>query len=827
MMLVGITTLVGCGDDDESSTGAGASGGEAGDSGKGGKGGTSGKGGTGGSSAGTTGEGGEAGTPTEPSSGGEGGTPTEPPVGGQGGEGGDGGEPEPRPFYACQGSDQAWVRRAIQGVLGRRAYSQAEVNLYTDLIAEIDTIDGIDPEVPAAVPGEPLRRSRKVVLQALFQSPEYLSNWEDLYRDFMRVQRVDEYQNGACYAQRARVLDAATVANNVRTLDPAAASAGDGGTAPTMGDIIAGSLLIDDITPMYTANLLAMMVKTYAGANGTALESEIGRRRDFGAWFDAVYLNRDPVCLQCHNSEFSVTQSANPETNRHFPVPALLEKALFGESTGVPATENAETTDRMHAPLKFARFVSTCSNASAAQVNAAIADGIIAPDSCPNNQYRRCTTASSQGPIDFVCEPTYLATRNTRPWGWATACGTFTHPNAIPEDFAEIEGKFGNIEGTYGSMWDMYGSLRAGFDKLKAEGLGADPVTHEVSDPDKAFAYMTSMRIAEEVWKEVTGTTLTIQTYYPRNAAARDQLQLLTDRFIASGFSHKALLEEIFASPYVNPASPDAACMENPYAAPRIYDAWTNAADDPTKRGNSAGDAAVMLGARTLARSAYAALGWPLAAHQQGYPNGGTINGEANLPSHLTTLERTFQSEVGFRLKNTELGFRGFDFQAVMGWHDRFGRCEKVTPNEAKTDVIDLLLLNTATPGTGTIRDLVEVMKDRMMGMTTIEPTAEEGAIKAVLGLGAAASLEDDASSLADANASLRRLCGVFVSSPQALTTGIVPPDGFEVPVLTPPNAKYDTFCAQLSALSLPDGITVTCNGDGPLTVEVAAPPAP
>ncbi len=392
---------------------------------------------------------------------------------------------------------------------------------------------------------------------------------------------------------------------------------------------------------------------------------------------------------------------------------------------------------------------------------------------------------------------------------------------------AAVDGKFGDMEGTHNSMWDMYASLRAGFDKLKAEGLGADPSTLEVSDPDKAFAYMTTMKIVEEVWKEVTGTALTIQTYYPRNAAARDQLQLLTDTFIASGYSHKALLEEIFASPYVNPAAPDAACMENPYAAPRIYDAWTNTADDPVKRGNSTGDAAVMLGARTLARSTYAALGWPLASHQQAYPNGGTINGEANFAAPDNVIERQFQAEVGFRLKNTELGFRGFDFQAVMGWHDRFGKCEKVVPNDSKSDLIDALVLRTATPGAGTIRDVVEVMKDRMMGTTAIEPTAEEPAIITLLGLGVGGTLEDDASTLANANGSLRRLCGVLVSSPQALTTGIVPPDGFEVPVLTPVSAKYSTLCSQLSSASLPDGITVTCSGDGPLTVEVQAPPAP
>ena len=93
-----------------------------------------------------------------------------------------------------------------------------------------------------------------------------------------------------------------------------------------------------------------------------------------------MYLNRDPVCLQCHNSEFSVTQSANPETNRHFPVPALLEKALFGESTGVPATKNAETTDRMTRIVKtmrgFVRKDEAATNSEAVRLKAVINDAI-------------------------------------------------------------------------------------------------------------------------------------------------------------------------------------------------------------------------------------------------------------------------------------------------------------------------------------------------------------------------------------------------------------------------------------------------------------------
>jgi len=63
------------------------------------------------------------------------------------------------------------VRRALLGVLGRRAYSQAEVNLYSDMIAQIDLADGLTEEQKLAKPQTALRHSRQVVLETLFQQP--------------------------------------------------------------------------------------------------------------------------------------------------------------------------------------------------------------------------------------------------------------------------------------------------------------------------------------------------------------------------------------------------------------------------------------------------------------------------------------------------------------------------------------------------------------------------------------------------------------------------------------------------------------------------------
>lgn len=820
--LLALAALPGCGDDSHGSKATGGTGAEAGEP-------STPSGGSTGATAGTGATEAEAGAGDVPSEGGTGATTASGGSGGSSmipsaGAAGEGGSPEPeaQPFYACQGSDQAFVRRAIQGVLGRRPYSQAEVNLYADLIAEVDALDAVDPAELPAMPGKPLRHSRQVMMEALFQSPEYNSNWEELYRDFMRVQRVDEYNNPVCYGLRVRVDDADQVAKFVR--DNAPDASGVSGVAPTMADVIAGSLQLDDITPMYTANLFGMVVKTYAGANGLAKESEIGRRRDFGAWFDAVYLNRDTVCLQCHNSEFSVTQTPDPATNRHYPVPALLEKALFGSSTGDVSQGEFEPVDVMHGALKYARFTSNCSVQAVGSKNylAALADGTITEDMCPDG-YRLCTTASSQGPRDWICESAYQATRAMQPWGLDASCGAFTTPAAMPVDLAGVDTKFGSVTGKRSSMWDMQRSLRAGFEKLRVEGLGADPVTWEVSDPDKAFAYLTVMNIVEKVWKEITGAGLTIQNYFPRNAAARDQLQLLADTFVASGYSNKALLEEIYASPYLNLAPPDSSCWEGGYELPRIFDPWVTAEQDPIKRNNGVGDGVALLSGRTAARSAYGSLGWRLNAYGSTFPNARNYGENSVTTNGLAsgTLERQFQNETGFFNKNTEVGFRGFDFQARLGFEDRLGRCNKLAPNHLAKDVIDILASKAKTPGAGTVRDLVEVLKDRIFGQTSIDEEAEKPALEAMLGV----SLDADASTLVDPDPALRKVCGAMITSPQALMTpvAIVPADGSIVPKLTPNTDKYESLCSKLADVTLPDGLIVNCNGDQPLTVSAAA----
>ncbi|HEY0463962.1 MAG TPA: hypothetical protein VGC79_07125, partial [Polyangiaceae bacterium] len=600
---------------------SGASTGSAGKAGATGKAGASGRAGASSTAgSGSEAESGGPGTGGRTSTGGDAGAGPE--VGG-GGEGG--AVDNTVAWYQCQSTDQAFVRRAVLGILGRHPYGQAEVNLYTDMISQIDALDGYDPETKISKPITTLRHSRQVVVNALLANPEYQSNWAELYRDFVRVQRIDEQQNAACDALRVRTTDAKDVAAWVRDQSPLVG--GDGKAAPTFADIVFGSIELDDMTPIYIENLFAMVTKTYQGANAAAVALELSRRSDFGAWFDGAYLNRDMVCLNCHNSEFSVTQTSNPATNRHFPVPGLFEKALFGDSTGPGLVDGFSGADRLHGAMRRAQFVvgpSTLNNFDAltksADCLAATAANIAAatdtvPKCAAGDPLLYCNYSS-----ELMCTSVANRTRRFQPWGLAAACGQFLLPDQVPIDMAAVDTRMGNVAGLRTSMWDVAATLRAGFNKLEVEGLGAD-ADGNIADADKALAYLVSMNIVEKVWKEVVGTPLTIANYFPRNAAARDQLWSLTETFIQSGYSNKALLSAIFASPYLNMAAPETGCGNNPYGAPRIFDPWRMAEPEESKQGNGISDSVQAISSRTQARAAYGALGWPLVAYGSVFPN--------------------------------------------------------------------------------------------------------------------------------------------------------------------------------------------------------------
>ena len=658
------------------------------------------------------------------------------------------------PFTECGGDPASFVRQAFLSLDGRRPKSQAEVDVYVDLYAAVKEKGG-DP--------------KDAVARAIMARPEFGDRWIDTFMDAMHVQRIDIQNEASCWDKPQRMTVDASLAMAVRT-QAATNTTGDGRGTWSMADLARSAIALDDPTPLYRAQLFSMVAHPIPAANVPAREAELARRADFGETFDAGFLHRDTVCLACHNSEHSVTDSDEPATDRHWPVPGFAERAVYGVSTGLEA-------DRAHAPFRVDGFV----------------DGA------------------------------------SRPWGWTTSCGAFNQ--SVSDDIAGVDGKLASMSGRRLTVYNLEAALMRGFDNLRGHTppIGADGA---IADPDTALAWLVTLKITEDVWKRVTGTPLTIANYFPRNEAASDLLYSLATKFTESGYSIKTLLVAIVASDYFNRKAPEDGCGKTPYTYPAVFDPWVTSDPDPKRRQNGPGDAITGIDARTLVSATSAALDWTAPPAVSRFPDYGDTGCEDNTCSQmqnycssfnaccnayqaacqmggvLPSAEVPFERGVGMFLRNSERGFRGLDFQALLVWEDRYGACAR--PSWVSSDFIDKIVAAGAADASAKVGDVASAIKDRIVGEPAIVDSTEIEALTAMFG----APLDAPASSATAAAA--RQLCGALLGSPQFLLQGMAGRGGDRVK-LTPTNVGYDAVCADVAPTVA--GYSVSCSG-GKLTLQ-------
>jgi hypothetical protein len=666
-----------------------------------------------------------------------------------------------RDFTQCFGSDESFVRNASLAILGRRPLSEAEVDVYAQLLRAVRERDHN---------GSP-EHGRRVVARALMQSPEYTGRWERHFMERLRVPRVEDQDLRACYGSTRRKADDGSLARAVRAGSPEKTV--DGGEF-TLRDLLRSSIVADDLTPAYRGHLFALITRPIPAANVPEKEAELARREDFGTTFDAVYLNRDLTCLGCHNSEGSTTDRDDPAEDRFWPLPGLFEKALYGASTGTEAR-------RAHAMFRYDRVV-------------------------------------TEG--------------GTLPWGWSYECGSF-NPDVDDDSLTGVEASFGKLRGRRATIFGTEAALAHGFEVLRTHGLelGAD---NSIADPDVAFAYLVAVNIVDGVWSEVTGNSLVIANYFPRNQAARDVLHHLTEKFVASGFSLQALLEEIVVGPYFDRLPPSAGCGKTPYNMPAVHDPWVRSDADPERRQNGPGDGVHALSSRTAAYAAYQALEWPTVGDQD-FPTPsectGSCDGLGGMCQTLQTCcdeyhqycelhrpqpdsdgledERAFESGTGMFLTNAERGFRGLEFQARLEWENRFARCAppQLLAPMVTEDFIDRLVARAAERSDVTLRELVLALKDRLLSEPIIDAGAEQAALEAMLGAG----LDTPAGNQVELEPKLRLACGAMLASPQFLLGGQSRQEAAPIPRLTPDEAAFAAVCTALAARKLPENLTLDC----------------
>lgn len=466
-------------------------------------------------------------------------------TGGAGGEGGT--DQTPFDWTVCQSTAAAWVRRGLMAVLGRRPESQAEADVYEDLLTSLRLLHASSPNADHV--------AKRALIELWSHDPGYALRWGDFVMDALRVTRVETKSQQSCYLGAVTPTDDGELARWVRD-HSAKEQAPD---AFSLNQLVASSLALDDLSPVYRAHLFATVTKPISGANVDFFELERARRQDFGATFFRSYLHRDLVCMGCHNSESSVTYDPDPAQSRAWPLDGLFEKALFGASDGQhPETESPLGTDEMRSRSMFR------------------VSGVIDGDK--------------------------------QPFGWSSACGQFSEPDT--DDPLAVDTYFGSVRGLRVSVWDLERALARGTQRIKQSGLTRSP-GGEIADPDDAFAYLVATAITNQVFAEVMGPPLTIANYFPRNAFQKETLEALTNAFVEGGFSLRTLLSSIATLPLFNLQDPAEGCGPA-YSLPGVYEPFSREEATPDRRGNSQADAVFPMSTKPMRRALHRAMDWPM-----------------------------------------------------------------------------------------------------------------------------------------------------------------------------------------------------------------------
>jgi len=211
----------------------------------------------------------------------------------------------------CDAGDEAFIKRAIPLMWGRKPGSIREVAVLTQLVQA---------------------SSRGTVIEHMARSPEYLQRWWYFFQDALAVNRAGKRSNALCYQSPLQPTVTPQLAVHIRDHAPDAPAF----ESPwNMADLMLSALMLDDLSPVYLAQLF--------GQQGTVIVpldepyEEHVNRKNYAAIFERTYLNRRMECLTCHNSSFSVTGSTDPTLDRTWEIPGYFEAALYGEHTGQPS----------------------------------------------------------------------------------------------------------------------------------------------------------------------------------------------------------------------------------------------------------------------------------------------------------------------------------------------------------------------------------------------------------------------------------------------------------------------------------------------------------
>ncbi len=649
----------------------------------------------------------------------------------------------------CDAGNEAFVRRLLPQLWGRHPRSVREIELLISIIEQ---------------------SSRAELVEAMMEAPAYIQRWSEVLKDVLQINRVGERSGRGCGSGEPLSLDgnggpstSGSLAAAVRDSSPLDSASRTGWR---IHDLIISAVSLDDISPVFRVHLFSQLGSKIVNLDNPG--ANIAWRGVYRQLFERSYLNRRIDCLPCHNSEFSVTDSADPELDRTWQLPGLVERALYGNSGGRP-TQDLDAFFRI--------------------------EGVLAMEFIPEGVNPALFWDHGEG---------------YNPWGMSEHCGSFVLPGEIEPDPEGWDGFFIEEVAQTPSIWNLEEWLHLGFDQLREEGISiADDGT---LGGEQAFALLVAMSTAEKVWKEVTGRPLTVSHFFPRNRYQRDLLQYLTAVFVEESFSLRSLVAAAVLHPYFNPGMPDQCGeLESPYYLAPVFNPWVVEHDIPELRLNNPGDAVERLPPRALISAVSQAMDWPDID-----PLIYDISMDPGVHEQEASLEaaRAFEIDLGVFLLDGETGFRSNNFGAAMAWEDVVGRCYYPFTEEdelPEADWIDGLL--AAAPEDASLEQLSLALKDRLVARPALDDPEERQLVADILGH----SLESRLADLEDADGSLRRFCSALLSSPDFLLAGAPGPDfAGSAPELVPAGSSRYELCQELVSLMF-DEDEAACEGDGSL----------
>ena len=689
----------------------------------------------------------------------------------------------------CDAGNEAWAKRAVPFIQGRRVEGSREARILAQMVAQLDARD-LD--------------GRRIVALGLSRGDDYLDRWKQWIYEQLRINVSGDRRNELCYESSSSESDSTALAEFVRD-NPAVVSYGG---EFYLRDVVYSALLLDDITPAYRADLYARHSAPMIAGNVTHAELEAANVGNYGKVFESAYLGRFTECMDCHRAEFSFTDAPEPELDRHWPLPGNVELATYGPDAEIPDAGKA------HAVFRHFGFSTTSWLSPAAPI-------------------------PTVGIDQDVTYPTPPPEGDGRAWGMDAACGEFrfdagndVYDAEAPHNGYVLLPDAGYMIGEFSAgntVVQLDDLMREGFASLQTDGLVlAEDGT--VFDHGAGFAWLFSANIANRVWREAMGFPLTVANNFPRNEAQRDTLQTLAESFSGNRYSLRNLVASVTVSPYFNQDTPDTCGAITPYHMPAIFDPFTKASTDPTARGNGVGDTLHRYSAMVLLDSLSRAMWWAkpqrfgdseMPDEQPGFNCGAGNGGVCDEAPALVDFLR----DTGVFLNDSESGSSGIDFTGLLHWEQRTaqgvpiafgGDCTgPLGRGCADADYIRQLVdVAIATPG-ATLRDVAAALKDRLITESQIDGSSEGDVITDVMGTEVDTGLGNLSAEQVETAA--RRYAGVLLNSPQFLLAGAPSKDQDPQndPILVVPGTSMQELCEVLGETVLGTDYTWSCDATG------------